>query len=83
MFQAPAEKKYITAMGAIWSEVDIITRPLLSSKDFADRLSKWLEEVDETVGRGKAVVVHFAGVKDGANKAGVNWNLVVAATCQQ
>lgn len=68
-------------MGADWAEIDIVSQPLLSAKDFKDRMTKWIADVDETVGRKQAVVTHFHGVKEAVSNAGVDWNRVVVNTC--
>jgi hypothetical protein len=70
-------------MGAQYTDIDVLTRPLLSGKDLQDRVSKWLEELDASIGRERGLLVYFAGVKDNLIKQGVNWNSVVSATSQQ
>ena len=70
-------------MGAEWVEINIVTQPLLSTKDFSDRIAGFVQQVEESGDREHALVAHFAGVKEGCLKAGVDWNRVVVSTCQQ
>lgn len=79
--QAPAERRYLIAMGAQWSELDVSTRPFLSGQDFESRISKWLEQVDADGSREQAVVVSFPKVKEEIEKSGKDMATVVQATC--
>lgn len=72
----------MTAMGADFTELDIVTTPLLSDADFTKRIAKWVASVGEVEDRQHAVIAHFSGVKEAVQKTGVNWNRVVASTCQ-
>ncbi len=70
-------------MGGEYAELDIITRPLLSPKDFQDRISKWLQEVNAHGARDQALVIYFSGVKEGLTKSGIGFNSVVGSVCQR
>jgi hypothetical protein len=70
-------------MGADYEDIDVVSRPLMSSDDFKTRMSQWLERVDNDGKRDSAIVVYFANVKEGLSKKNVAWNSVVAVTCQR
>ena len=70
-------------MGGDYNEIDVITRPLVSGKDFQDRISKWTEEVNGENSSDHALVVYFAGIKESITKQGVDFNSVVASVCQK
>jgi hypothetical protein len=70
-------------MGAQWTDMDVSARPFLSSEDFENRISKWLEEVDMDGGRDHAIVVHFPGVKQEIEKSGKDLTIVVGSTCHR
>lgn len=70
-------------MQADFKQIDVISTPLLSSVDFENRIKSWLKEVDESVGRDKALVVYFGKVKEDLGKMGVEYDPVVAATCRR
>lgn len=76
--QPVPEKRWMTSMGAEWEDLDIMTRPLLSSKDFSDRISGWVRSVDETGDRNHAIVAAFSLVQDKCQ----NWDTAVAPTAQ-
>lgn len=81
---APAEKRFLEAMGCDYVDIDVAAKPITSGEDFANRLAHWLEEVDTSPGgRSKAVVVHFVNVKATVEKRGVSWDGVIAATCHR
>jgi hypothetical protein len=77
------EKRYLIAMGADYEDIDVVSRPLMSSDDFKTRMGPWLDRVDNNGGRDSAVVVYFGNVKEGLVKKNVVWNSVVAVTCQR
>lgn len=79
--QPPVERRWITAMGAEWEDADVVTHPLTSAQDLSTRLALWLDKVDATVGRSRAIVAHFYGIKDSIVKSGVDFDRVVGATC--
>jgi hypothetical protein len=81
--QAPTEKRYLEAMKADYSQMDVVSKPLVSAEDFEARLQDWLREVDVTMGRDQAMVVYFNKVKDDLTKTGINFAAVVQATCQR
>lgn len=70
-------------MGADWQEINILDKPLLSPKDFTDRIQFFVDDVQKNGDSKHALVAHFAGVKEGCAKAGVDWNRVVVAPCQK
>ncbi|WVQ94224.1 hypothetical protein IAU59_001302 [Kwoniella sp. CBS 9459] len=78
-----AEKRYLLAMGADYQELDVLTNPVSSSQDFADRLSSWLSYVDENGGRDHGLVIWFMPVKQDLAKKGIDYTSVVQATCQR
>ena len=79
----PAEKRYLTAMGAEYTDIDVITSPPLTSTDFAERIRPWLEEVDSRTSRQSALIVHFGTVKPDLVKKGVDFTAVIAETCRR
>lgn len=81
--QTPVEKRYLIAMGAEYTDVDIVSRLVRSAQDMQDRLAPWLADVDRRGSRSQAIVIYFARVKDELNKAGVDWTGTVNATCHQ
>lgn len=81
--QAAAEKRYLTAMGGEYAEVDVVSRPLLAGKDFGDRISSWLKEVKDAGAEERALVVFFPAVKEGLSKQGVDFNSVIGSVCQK
>ena len=70
-------------MGADYSEIDVVTRPLSSAKDFVSRISDWLKHVDEQGSRSRSLLVYFIKVKDELAKVGMDWTSVVGAPSQQ
>ena len=77
------EKRYLTAMGGEYAELDVISRPLLSGKDFQDRMTKWLDEVKGQGTEERSLVVYFPGVKEGLAKQSVDFNSVIISVCQK
>ncbi|WWC85414.1 uncharacterized protein L201_000277 [Kwoniella dendrophila CBS 6074] len=78
-----AEKRYIVAMGADYQDMDILSKPPLTAQDFADRITPWLNHVDDHGGREQAAVVWFSPVKTDLVKKGVDFTSVVIATCHK
>ncbi|WRT63291.1 uncharacterized protein IL334_000196 [Kwoniella shivajii] len=78
-----AEKRYLTAMGADYQDIDILTKAVTSSQDFAERVTPWLNHVDEKGGREQAAVVWFSPVKMELQKKGIDYTSIVIATCQR
>ena len=70
-------------MGGKYSDIDVTSRPLLSARDFQDRIAKWLEEVDAEDARGQAMVIWFPRGREDLIKHGNNFNPGVGATCQK
>ena len=70
-------------MGGQYSELDVMTRPLSSSKDFQDRIASWVEHVNINERRENALLVYFSGVKEGLAKQGVDFNAMIGSTCQK
>jgi hypothetical protein len=70
-------------MNGEYTQIDIVSQPLLSSGDFENRIQPWLKEVDSTVGRDKVLIIYLSKVKDEVAKSGVNFASVVQATCQR
>ncbi len=73
----------MTAMGGQYAELDVISRPLLSGKDFQDRIAGWIQEVKSENVPDQALVVYFSGVKEGLAKQGVDFSSVVGTVCQR
>ncbi|WVQ64386.1 uncharacterized protein L199_002551 [Kwoniella botswanensis] len=78
-----AEKRYLIAMGADYQDMDVLTKPISTAQDFADRIAPWLSYVDNHGGREQAVVVWFAPVKADLQKKGIDYGAIVPATCQK
>ena len=64
-------------MGAEYSELDVISSPLLSAADFKKRIAAWMENLDSST---QKLMMH-SRVKEEMIKIGVNWNDVVVAPC--
>ncbi|ORY23559.1 hypothetical protein BCR39DRAFT_549174 [Naematelia encephala] len=79
----PPEKRYLQAMGADYSDIDVVTRPLLSDKDLEERLAPWIKEVDATIGRPNALLIWAAQAKAELTKKNLDWNIVVGQTCHK
>nr|XP_018266236.1 uncharacterized protein I303_00211 [Kwoniella dejecticola CBS 10117]OBR88394.1 hypothetical protein I303_00211 [Kwoniella dejecticola CBS 10117] len=79
----PAEKRYLIAMGADYQDIDILTKPVTSAQDFADRISGWLSHVDQTESRQSSIVVWFSPVKPEYEKKGWDYVSMIVATCQR
>ncbi|WVF66616.1 hypothetical protein IAT40_001356 [Kwoniella sp. CBS 6097] len=77
------EKRWLLAMGADYQELDVLTNPVSSSQDFADRLSSWLSHVDANGGKDQSLVIWFMPVKQELAKKGIDYTSVVQATCQR
>ena len=71
------------AMGANYTDIDIVSKPPASSKDVDLLLKPWLDEVDQDGSRDHALVVHFLRVKEDLTKKGVDFNNVIGGTCQR
>lgn len=80
--QGIPEKKWMTAMGAEYDDLDVLTRPLLSSKDFLDRITKWLQSVDATGSRDRAIIGVFSNQLQAAAKT-MNWKGIVEDACER
>ncbi|WWD22759.1 hypothetical protein CI109_107252 [Kwoniella shandongensis] len=80
---APQEKRYVVAMGADYQDIDVLGNPVTTSEDFADRLSDWLNYLDENGGREQAIVVWFSNVKKELTNKGVDFTAVISTTCLQ
>ncbi|WVR03162.1 hypothetical protein IAU60_000152 [Kwoniella sp. DSM 27419] len=78
-----AEKRYLMAMGADYQDIDVVSDPVNSSQDFADRLKTWLTYVDANGGRDTAIVVWFMPVKAGLAKRGIDYTSVIQSTCHR
>ena len=70
-------------MGGLYSELDVVTKPLLSDKDLQDRIASWVGQVDAEGRRENALLVYFPGVREGLAKQGVELNAIVGSTCQK
>ncbi|ORX41292.1 hypothetical protein BD324DRAFT_613998 [Kockovaella imperatae] len=75
---APSEKRYLLAMGADYTEIDAVIPPLLTARDFADRIKDWLKTLNGSQG----IVVYFLKVKEELAKAGGDFDSVIASTCK-
>lgn len=81
--QPPAERRYLIAMGAMYTDIDVLTKPLVDGKDFADRMAPWLQEFEEQgIDRKNGLVVYFAKVSAEINKR-MNFVTVVGTPCQK
>ncbi|KAK8844689.1 hypothetical protein IAR55_006538 [Kwoniella newhampshirensis] len=80
---APQEKRYIVAMGADYQDMDVLSKPVTTSEDFAERLKDWLNYLDSNGGREQAVVVWFSNVKKELINKGVDFTAAITATCLQ
>lgn len=81
---APAEKRFLEAMGCEYVDMDVAAQPVKTSAEFEARLGNWLDEVDASEGgRSRAVVVHFVNVKSALEKRSISWEGVIASTCQR
>jgi len=70
-------------MGASYTEIDIVANPIKSPADFEERISGWIDEVDRDGGRDKALVVHFARVKEELQRSGADFNRDIVVPCQK
>jgi hypothetical protein len=77
------EKRYLDAMGANYTDKDVLNPPLLSAQHFEDVLKDWLRMVDDGVGRDKAIVMHVGKCKDDLKKAGINLTTDIQNTCKR
>jgi hypothetical protein len=82
MTQGPPEKRMLREMGATIDDLDIGTTPLLSSEDFMNRCAGWMRDVEGSVGRDRAMIVYGAKGKELVGASNVNWDRVVAGSCQ-
>nr|XP_019048266.1 hypothetical protein I302_02034 [Kwoniella bestiolae CBS 10118]OCF27196.1 hypothetical protein I302_02034 [Kwoniella bestiolae CBS 10118] len=78
-----AEKRYLIAMGADYQDMDVLTKPLSTAPDFADRIAPWLSYVDSHGGREQAIVVWFSPVKTDLQKKGIDYTAIVTPTCHR
>lgn len=70
-------------MGAQYTEIDIITKPLQSAQDFDNRLSDWVKGVDTNGSRQRALIFWVNTAKADVAKAGQEWPVVVAGPIQR
>lgn len=72
------------ATGAELSDLDIISQPLTTSTEFQNRISTWIEEVDEHEGgRDKALVGFFGQVKKNVIDSGKDFQKLVEGSCKR
>ena len=78
----PGEKRWLLAMGAEWTEMDVTKPPLLTPEDFRARLKPWLSKLNRKAGE-QGLVVHFMKVKEDLRKLGGDFDEVVSSTCSE
>jgi hypothetical protein len=70
-------------MGATYTDIDVLTKPLVDGKDFTERMAPWLQEFEEQgIDRKNGLVVYFARVSAEINKR-MNFVTVVGTPCQR
>ncbi|EIW73239.1 hypothetical protein TREMEDRAFT_59407 [Tremella mesenterica DSM 1558] len=79
----PTEKRWLTAMGAKYTDIDIVSHPVSSGQDVIDRLKSWSEEIDASVGRSKALIVWFGNLKAELEKKGVKFSSMIGEASQK
>ncbi|KAL7420219.1 hypothetical protein Q5752_005186 [Cryptotrichosporon argae] len=74
-----AEKKYFTAMGANYEELDIVSKPLLSEHDFVQRITPWLDHARQAGVGDKMLAIAWPSALAGLAKAGVDEQVITRA----
>jgi hypothetical protein len=68
-------------MGATYTDIDVTSQPPLSQETFKAQLSDWLGRSIAAREAGRALVVHFLGVKRDMSKE--DFAQTVEGTCDQ
>lgn len=68
-------------MGAEWDDLDVVSRPLLSSNDFMSRIAPSVESA--AVSGRQVLVAYYPSVSKELEKRNVNFDSVVLGACRE